>query len=414
MVQMAFFKHVYSHGKERVNEGKPTLLAANHPTAFVDPMLMVSFLDQPIYNMTRGDIFQKPFFKWFLGQINMFPVFRQREGYGDVDRNDGVFDYCIKQLEGRKTVSVFVEGEHHLDKTVRPCKKGIARIAFGAMEKGISEDLQIVPQGCNYWYGDRPRDVVYLLTGEPIAVAPFYETYKTSPGLAVRSLVLAIEAALKKICFHLENSADEPLANRLLEIKRSEKAAPYFNFLIEDKDTFYAEKAILDKLNQMPAAEKMALSERVNAYFEKLEKHGLSDFALANSKKTNISRLLLIGWTWPLFLLGFISRFPVAFPARYIANKKAKKREFYTSLYEGVGYILGLLYYGFIMLFALIFAAWPIKILALLLPVIGWFSLVYEDAFRDHVAIYKTRNVSQMELARLLKERESLLGSVVG
>ena len=57
-------------------------------------------------------------------------------------------------------VTIYVEGEHHLEKRVRPIQKGIVRIAFGACEKlgDDLKDLQIIPVGVNYVAGDQWRD----------------------------------------------------------------------------------------------------------------------------------------------------------------------------------------------------------------------------------------------------------------
>ena len=56
-----YMRKVHVHNREGVPSDKPVLIAANHPTAFVDPCLLCTYLDPPIYNMARGDIFQKPF-----------------------------------------------------------------------------------------------------------------------------------------------------------------------------------------------------------------------------------------------------------------------------------------------------------------------------------------------------------------
>jgi hypothetical protein len=80
----------------------------------------------------------------------MFPVYRKKDGYGERDRNDEVFDYVKGKLLEGVAVNIFVEGEHHLDKRVLPMQKGIARIAFGTYQDHRLDDLQIVPVGCNY------------------------------------------------------------------------------------------------------------------------------------------------------------------------------------------------------------------------------------------------------------------------
>ena len=90
------FQKIHLHNRKGVPANKPVLIASNHPTAFIDPLFFCIFFDPPVYNMTRGDIFRKPFFRKLLEHCNMFPVYRQRDGYDKRDRNDEVFEYCQK------------------------------------------------------------------------------------------------------------------------------------------------------------------------------------------------------------------------------------------------------------------------------------------------------------------------------
>ena len=87
------FRKIYWHKRRTVPINKPVLIAANHPTAFIDPIFFCMFFDPPVYNMTRGDIFRKPFFRKLLMKLNMFPVYRRRDGFDQRDRNDEVFEF---------------------------------------------------------------------------------------------------------------------------------------------------------------------------------------------------------------------------------------------------------------------------------------------------------------------------------
>ncbi|MBK6997472.1 MAG: 1-acyl-sn-glycerol-3-phosphate acyltransferase [Lewinellaceae bacterium] len=75
------FRKIYFHNRKGVPANKPVLIASNHPTAFIDPIFLCVFLEPPVYNMTRGDIFRKPFYRKLMEHCNMFPVYRQRDGY---------------------------------------------------------------------------------------------------------------------------------------------------------------------------------------------------------------------------------------------------------------------------------------------------------------------------------------------
>ncbi len=375
----ALFRKVHVNNRHGVPIDKPVLLAANHPTAAIEPYLLTVFLDPPIYNMTRGDIFRRPFFRKFMEQINMFPVFRKRDGYQEKDRNDGVFEFCIEKLRQNRIVTIYVEGEHHLEKRVRPSQKGIARIAFAAYEKHRNDELQIIPAGCNYAFGDRWRDEAFMNIGEPLLIRDYWPDYQRDPGGTMLRLCRDIETALKKVCYHLDKEEDDELADQLLTLYRSNNPQSIWPFTSYDDQRFLEEKAILNRLNTMPTGQKSSLREQSAKYFNALKKAGLTDDALQNP-----------GWgslAWLLFLLpgalpalaGYIAGRPVGWPSTWVANNKIRKREFYTSVIVSIGLIGGLIYVPLTLLIALLSwkATWISA--ALLMPLLAWFFLIYRD-----------------------------------
>ena len=402
----AFFRQVHVNNRQGVVPGKPVLLAVNHPTAFVDPLLLCEYLAPPIYNMTRGDIFQKPFFRKLMESANMFPVFRRRDGYVGRDRNEEVFDWCVDKLRTGHTVTIYVEGEHHLEKRVRPIQKGIARIAFATYDKHRQEDLQIVPVGCNYQYGDRPREEAMVNVGQPIFVRDYWEVYQQSPALAVNRLCAEIETSLKKVCFHLVGPDDDALAEQLLTLHRNDRPQPLLPVVYFDSQRFAAEKAVLDDLNALPEADKTTLRERTGRYFSALAAAGLDDAALVKPQRSH--------WLWLLFfavgllpaLVGWLSSWPIRVLTYWVADKKVKKREFYGSVVLGVSFLSGLVYYlGWLLAGALTWG-WQGALAALALPVLGWFSIVYGEIAERFWAARKA--AGSAERAELLRERAAV------
>ena len=369
-----FYKKIYAHNLKNVRAGQPVLLAVNHPTAFADPILLCIFLDPPVYNMTRGDIFQKPFFKKLLHSINMFPVFRHRDGYDNRDRNEEVFDYCSSKLQEGKTVAIYVEGEHHLTKKVLPVKKGIAYIAFHSMDKYPIENLQIVPIGCNYAFGDCARDEVMINVGTPMDVLPYYQQYRSQSAQAINQLCQDIEKELKLLCYHLDDLSDEPLADRLLELQRNSTPAAALPIVAYHQRRFVQEKAVLDKLNQLEKTEKENLARSVETYFWQPQALGLDDRALVQATRFPwLSAIMLLLFGFIPFLLGYISIWPIRTLANSVARNKVKKKEFRSSVLLGVGYLAAIPYYGIMILVALA-PFQPIWLaIALFLPLLAWF-----------------------------------------
>jgi len=376
-----FFRKIYLNNTHGVPADKPVLLASNHPTAFIDPLLLCVFLDPPIYNMTRGDIFHKPFFRKLMESVNMFPVYRMRDGYASRDRNDGVFEFCQNKLRDHHTVNIFVEGEHHLDRRIRPLQKGLARIAFGTYERYLLDDLQIIPVGCNYLYGDRVRDEATLNIGQPIFVRDYWAGYQINAAAAINLLCQDIETALKSLCFHIENPHDDTLAERLLTLHRSDHPAPLLPILNYDTARFAPEKAVLDRLNILPEAEKDELRHRVNLYFKVLDKAGISDESLVRPEYGAVSWLVFLAAGGAPFLIGGVLSWPVRLLARYLAGRSVKKKEFFTSVLMGIGHFSGMVYILLLLAAGLISRSAVMIAAALMVPLLTWFFLFYRDVW---------------------------------
>ena len=373
------FRKIYLHNRKGVPSNKPVLIASNHPTAFIDPIFFCLFFDPPVYNMTRGDIFRKPFYRKLLEHCNMFPVYRKRDGYGKHDRNDEVFEYCQQKMLDGVAVNIFVEGEHHLDKRVLSMQKGIARIAFGTYENHKLDDLQVIPVGCNYVAGDILRDEAKLNVGSPLFIKDYWEHYQESPGAAINALCSDIRNALIEICYHIEDRDDDVLAEQLLTLWRNDNPANLLPIVENSNNRFLGEKKVLESVNTMAKEQKVVLFEQTSNYFEVLEQAGVNDESLTQPQRGD--------WTWMLLFilgsipnaLGYILSWPVQALAQWVTKNKVKKREFRTSILLGVGAI-GNLFYYIIMFLVGLFMGWPILVsTAIMLPLLTWFSFFWNE-----------------------------------
>jgi glycerol-3-phosphate O-acyltransferase / dihydroxyacetone phosphate acyltransferase len=393
-----FLRNIHFHNIKGVPTDKPVILAVNHPTAFMDPLLLCSFLEPPIYNMTRGDIFAKPFWRKVLDSCNMFPVFRVKDGYTDRNRNDEVYEYIHQKMLQRRVVTIYVEGEHHIDKRLKPIQKGIVRIAFGTIQQSpdLLQDLQIIPVGVNYLAGDIYRDEAMINVGEPIWVRDFMDDYQQNPSIGTNKLSKSIREGLKPLCFHLDHDGDDELAEQLLRLHRNENPTPIFPVQFGTNIRFLGEKSVLDHLNAMPLEEKAILKSKVSDYFAQLKKHGVDDLGLMQPKYGQPIWLLFIVLGFVPYLIGRLAALPFSFSAKKLADAKAKKREFYSSVLFGAGQLLGLIWYLSVLIVALI-SFKPLWIsLALILPLLGWFSVIYVDVWKRYSSVVRQHSTTEL------------------
>ncbi len=400
------FRKVYLYNIKGVPADKPVLIAANHPTAFVDPIALCIYLDPPVYNMTRGDIFKKTWARKLLEDVNMFPVFRMRDGYTGRERNDGVFEFCQGKMLKKQVVAIYVEGEHHLDKQIKPVQKGLARIAFDTYKNYAPEDLQIIPAGTNYIYGDRTRDELKLLIGTPIFVKDYWEAYLQNPAATINRLNADIEKALKTICYHIENADDTVLAEQLLTLLRNDYPERLLPVVEMGKQLFEKERAALGYVNNLPETPKNELKAQVGSYFSNLERAGLTDAGLRHPEHGSVKWIIFLVLAAIPAALGAALSWPVRFLARRVTQKVVKKREFVTSVLMGLATVSGV-FAGIVLIIAGIWLMLPwLLSVVLLAPVLGWFSFFYRDIWLRFWAAQRAKRHPERTI--LLQQRAAI------
>ncbi len=400
------FRRINLNGLERIPVNTPVLLAANHPTAFIDPVLLGVYSKPPLYFMTRGDLFASPTTRRIFESFNMFPVKRTRDGFTDLDRLDEMTQFVMESLEARRVLCIFVEGMHHADKRVLPIQKGIGRIAFSAYDKYQQSDLQIIPIGCNYWASDQTRDVASINVGKPIFVKDYWETYQNLPAQATHQLCRDIYEAIKPLCHHINDSEDDNLAEKLLTLHRSRYPIGHFPVVHYNNHYFEGEKDVTEWLNTLNDEEKTKLKKKIKKYFGHLEAYNISDEALMHPEWASIGRWMFLVLFFPFFIVGFMARLPIAALAHYGMHNLAQKREFKSSIYLGIEFFVGIVWL-LLLLIAALLSRNPLWIgTAMALPVLYWFSTIYPEIAER--AFKAMRALQHTERKKLLQEREKL------
>jgi len=146
-----FLKDVEVRGIEKIDPKKPIILAPNHQNALVDALLVATSIKQQPVFLARADIFEKPIIVKILRYLKMLPVYRIRDGFDTLKKNEDIFEQCVNFLGGKNTLILFPEGNHANKRHFRPLKKGLARIAFEAESKNdFNLGLQVIPVGVDY------------------------------------------------------------------------------------------------------------------------------------------------------------------------------------------------------------------------------------------------------------------------
>jgi 1-acyl-sn-glycerol-3-phosphate acyltransferase len=199
-----FFKKIKVVGKENILEKGAVLFVANHQNALIDALLIATRIQRETHFVARADVFKRPFIKKLLALFYMMPIYRIGDGRQMMSKNDEIFENCKQILLNEGGLMIFPEGNHNLQRRLRPLSKGFTRIVFSALDERPTLKLKIVPVGINYTHHQSYRGNVSLYFGEPIEAA---EYINKDFNIASLQLKEATAEGLKKLITHAEGNA---------------------------------------------------------------------------------------------------------------------------------------------------------------------------------------------------------------
>ena len=199
------FKRLEFRGLENVPQDKPVIFAVNHQNAFLDGILVALKLRRPVFFLTRSDVFKGRWVVKIFKILNLVPIFRRQDGAGDITtKNRETFKYCIKELEKKKPILIFPEGEsepiHHLF----DLKKGVARLAFEAEAKNnFKLGLHVVPVVINYENHFVPGKKVFVNYLKPILISEYKNLYVENQVRSMSIFLKKLQQAMRESVIHI-------------------------------------------------------------------------------------------------------------------------------------------------------------------------------------------------------------------
>lgn len=371
--ERVFYKKVQVTGLENIPKDKPIIFASNHQNAFMDPVLIAVHLTKPTYYLVRADVFKKPLVAKIFDSINMMPVYRERDGVNTKEANLGVFDRCYDILQKNRPIIIFPEGNHGRLKTLRPLKKGFARIAYGAEEKhGKDIDVQIIPVGLNY--SDHYNMGAELLIN-------FKKPIRTSDYLTETENPVQINALRKKL--------QQEMSNAIIDIQAKE----YYHTIHELMMMFEGELVDSEVSLQKKFNAQKSFISNAEAYFEKHPNESIEDEVVAFkegvynkglrywlfSKSKHSTALSVIGLILfaPIHLYGMINNYLPYHIPRWFATTKMKDPQFQSSMKMAMGVVLFFLFWLVQTILVAILTDGIVWFYLASLPLTAWISYHY-------------------------------------
>ena len=427
------FKHFFSEyivvGKENIPSEGPMIFAPNHTNALMDAFAVHSIAPKnlPIIFLARADIFKNKYIAKFLRSAKIMPAFRMRDGMENLGKNNDVFDKCIEILSQNKALGIMPEGNQEIERKLRPLVKGIFRIAFASQEKKDTQTgVKIIPVGIDYGDILKSNNHIIISIGKPIEVSEYMKSYADNPVVATNEIRDRLRTDMENLTINLatESYYDcfelvTKIANKsvLDELKLKDKTI--FRFVARQK---IAERLVSLEKNDPDKIKKLnLLGTEYTTLLKKLNlKTWVFDKPIFSNSFLNFEGLILF-WTFPFFIYGFIVNFLPFFIPVFIRKfiLKAKFPGFFSSLQLALGLITFPLFYILqtVLISSLLdFSWWAIILFFCLQYPFGKWAIKWYKMAKRYQAMMRFRALNNKKSSELLNAqnlREQIIRMII-
>lgn len=393
-----FYRKVTVVNRDRIPENQPVIFAPNHQNALMDALAMVCNTKYQTIFLARADIFKSKMLVRILTFMNIMPVYRIRDGYENLKRNDEVFVKTTRVLQNRlNPLCLFPEGNHGDKRRLRSLVKGLFRIAFMAQEEyGTNHGVKIIPIGIDYSHYTHFRSTLFVNIGKPIEVSEYYSAFQENPVAGINLLKERYAAEVSRLMIDIRSedyydtfmdlrTLFNPEMRSILHIPGNSLA-----------DRFRADKEMIALLERETAGNPdniRALDSKVTAYRELLRHFRLRDWVVKKPVYSLFSlfmNALLKLILFPVFILGAINNY---LPYRFTETRirKIKDAQFHSSFKFVIGMIAFPVWYILILIFVFIypFPQWFRIAYVLLMPATGLWAFSWAMSLKKLAAMFR-------------------------
>lgn len=398
----SFYKRIEGKNIDRFQVKGPVIIAMNHPNAFMDPVCItwVSYPTRVRY-MARGDAFKPGIANFLLSQLGVVPIFRMRDGGKEgLQKNDESYRVVNKLLKKNAKIIIFAEGLCIQERRLRPLKKGVARMVFGAYEHLNNKDLIVVPVGLNYSAPSKMQSKLFYNVGNPIRVSDLAGAHQENPARTQKQFLELLTKRMSELVTHIKNKENDSLVVEMegMVMKDWLKRKNLKNSLENEFEVTRHLTELINNLDELEPEKTAILRQNSHDYHTLLRKNKLRDWIIdpLNRKKISynylIFRYILTILGLPIYVVGWLASY-LPYKLSEKATKKVVKRnkEFYASMALGLGTFIFI--FTFLAWFFLIYAFSPTIICPLVSIVI--LLLASRFALLFHFFMLKTNGISR-------------------
>lgn len=334
-----FFRRIAVIGEESICTDNPIILVSNHPSAFMDPLVLGILIKKPLYFFARADIFKPGFVNWITKKAHLSPIYRIVDGAELLEKNDEVFLSAYRLLHQKKTLLLFGEGftDEVFIRRLKPLKKGSMRIALGAESKfNFNLNVHIVCVGINYAEPSKFRSDLLIRFSKPIPVGKYRDSFMEHNNKAMQELNKEIYSRLKDEVIHVDNIEYAELFEQILVISRKGINNEYHDSEISLRERWKFSKQLADAFNKIENHARIKnITEQCGEYFIGLKRLKIDDITM-NYFKQNIfwsilQKLVYIIFLFPVFIFGIANNYLPVKLSDIISKNVSKRPVFWSS-----------------------------------------------------------------------------------
>jgi glycerol-3-phosphate O-acyltransferase/dihydroxyacetone phosphate acyltransferase len=420
-----FFRSITIKNKELIPDKGPLIVLANHPSTFMDPIVVATSLNRKVFFLAKGSLFKTTIAKWLLPKFNVIPVYRQSDDPALMNKNKETFNTCFEHLEKGGAILIFPEGTSITERKLRPIKTGAARIALGAEAQNNFElNVHIVTIGLNYANPHKFNRDLFINIDKPIKAADYKADYLVDDFKAAENLTEEIRERLEKLIIDIDDDKTNELVQHI-ETLYKYKLSKEFGIDKRDKDAdFIITKTIIETVNYYlkNAPERVEqLRLRIVEYLNNIAELGLKDNDIARNQKnssfiwSNLKALFVLIFGFPIYIYGLINNFlPFEIPG-ITAKKISDSIEFRGAINMVGGMFTFLIFYSIqiILVWKYTHIQWLTMAYGISLPVSGLFAYWYfhtVNKIRTKWMLIMLFFKKSILIANLITEREQIIG----
>ena len=408
------YRKIYLEHFERIPPGNHVIFGLNHPTAFLDPIILATHLEPKGWFMLRADKFINKPVRWFLHQIHNLPIHREGDGGRNALRgNIHTMAHATDQVvQGQPTV-ILSEGLCRHERRLRPIQRGTARMLMQAHTKAPTKPIAIMPTAINYTAANDFRSSATLTCAEPIFAADYAEAHQADPRQVIEDITDEIYRRLRKLVIHVADPSRDELADKLLPLIQHSCPDQGLSPTATRSPFIRQQWRAVEVINGLDEHEARQLERETDAYLASLMSAGLSDSGVALPGYATMGRAAMLWLTGPLAMMGWLIHYPLAMIVQRRIERTVKNPQFFASVRWGLGLAA---FVGYALGAAIISAVLLGWVMLVIVPPLfyglGYFFLIHRDAFELWKQAAKTKSVPEARLAELQQQREALLSQI--